>query len=541
MKRLTSLLLILCLVLLLLPATLAVAAESDLVPYAVEGGNIYFDPTTGTVVSCDEAITRAVIPSQIGGVTVKALRNCSFWLRSETPVLESVVLPDTLESIGSECFRGQSALTEITIPSGITTIEFGTFQACTGLKTVSLPTTLRTIEYIAFYGCTSLEEITLPEGLEEISDFVFYGCTSLSSLNIPGSVYEVGSELLVNTPYEQDPANWVGGGLYLDNWLLCADSDREELTVRLGTRGIASNLVYRGSQIKTVHLPEGLKYISSNCFDNSDLSTLTIPSTVERIGERSFRYFMYPTRLTLYFKGDAPITGRDQFISSITSSIFGNGGHRPVVIYRSADSTGWEQESLEGCTFMDWDSPCKKFTDLSSDQWYYGAVSAMIDRGLMNGMNDTSFAPNRTMTRAMLVTVLWRYSGSPEGYESTFTDVEDTQWYAKAVAWAAETGIVNGVGNNRFSPDGLITREQLVTMFYRFATINGMDTSLRTNPLPFPDAESVSTYAQEPISWAVATGLLNGIAKNGVVTLSPQGNATRAQVCAILQRYLEQQ
>ncbi len=537
MKRLTSLPLILCLVLLLLPATLAVAAESDLVPYAVEGGNIYFDPTTGTVVSCDETVTRAVIPSQIGGVAVKALRQSSFWLLSETPVLESVVLPDSLESIGSECFRGQSALTEITIPSGITTIEFGTFQACTGLKTVSLPTTLRTIEYMAFYGCTSLEEITLPEGLEEISDFVFYGCTSLSSLNIPTTVYNVGSELLVNTPYEQNPANWVGGGLYLGNWILCADRDREELTVRLGTRGIASNLVNKGSNIKTVHLPEGLKYISSYCFDSSDLSTLTIPSTVERIGERSFRYFSYPTRLTLYFKGDAPITGRDQFVSSI----YGKDGHRPVVIYRSADSTGWEQEPLEGCTFMDWDSPCKKFTDLSSDQWYYGAVSAMIDRGLMNGMNDTLFAPNKTMTRAMLVTVLWRYSGAPEGYENIFTDVEDTQWYAKAVAWAAENGIVNGVGDNRFNPDGLITREQLVTMFYRFATMTGMDASLRTDLVAFPDAESVSTYAQEPISWAVATGLLNGIAKNGVVTLSPQDNATRAQVCAILQRYLEQQ
>ncbi len=539
MKRIISLFLILCLVLTLsTPLTFLVSAkESNLIPYAVEGGNIYFDPATGTVVDCDETVTRAVIPSEINGVTVKALGQSAFWFNLDGDTLKSVELPDTLESIGSECFRYQAGLTEITIPSGVTTIEWETFFGCEGLKKVVLPDTLKTIEYQAFYLCTSLEEIHLPEGLEVLEDGCFAACSALNTPNIPNSVIEVGISVLSGTAYAQDSANWIGGGLYLDNWLLQVDQNKEELTVRLGTQGLAGNLAHSHSALKRIYLPEGLKYISSNCFDTASITSLIIPSTVERIGERSFRYDQHPTLLSLYFKGNAPLMERDQF-SSISSRIEGN---RPVNIYRSANSTGWDQETLDGCTFVNWDSPCGKLADIAPNQWHYGAVSAMVDRGLMNGMSDTLFAPNKTMTRAMLVTVLWRYSGSPEGAENTFTDVADDQWYTQAVTWAAENGIVNGVGDNRFNPNGLITREQLVVMIHRFATFNGMDPEARNDLADFTDADKVSSYAQDAVQWAVATGLLNGVEEDGVITLRPQGNATRAQVCAILQRYLEQQ
>ena len=537
MKRMVSILLIFCLVLALgLPLQAQVKAEeSDLVPYAVEGGNIYFDPTTGTVKSCDDTVTAAVIPSHINGVAVKALGDFAFMSGIPVDTLKSVILPEGLESIGSECFSNQNGLTEIVIPEGVTEIQWQTFFCCEGLKKISLPSSLRSIEYFAFYKCTSLEEIVLPEGLETLGDECFWCCSALKRINIPSTVTEVGAYLLEETAFAQDPANWIGGGLYLDGWLLQADQNREELTVCLGTRGLAGGIAHNSTLLKKIHLPEGLKYISSHCFDGSDISSLIIPSTVEHIGERSFRYLKYPTALSLYFKGNAPVMDREQF----KSMVYGEEKARTVVIYRNANSTGWDQECLKDCSFENWESPCTKLSDIAPNQWHYGAVSAMVDRGFMNGVSDTTFAPNKAMTRAMLVTVLWRYSGSPEGAKNSFADVPEGQWYTQAVAWAADLGIVNGVGDNRFNPNGMITREQLVCMIYRFAALNGLNTEARMELSGFSDAGKVSGYAKDAVQWAVAEGLLNGVKEGGALTLNPQGQATRAQVCAILQRYLE--
>ncbi len=537
MKRIISILLIFCLTLAFSSPLLvtAKAENADRVPYAVEGGNIYFDPTTGTVVACDDTVTRAVIPSEINGVTVKALGNYAFMSGIPVDTLKAVELPEGLESIGSECFYYQAGLTEIVIPEGVTTIGFQAFFGCEGLKKVSLPSTLRSLGYLCFGVCTSLEELVLPEGLETLGEQCFYRCYALNKLNIPSTVTEIGGFILADTAYEQNPDNWVGGGLYLDNWLLQAKQDREALTVRLGTRGLAGVIAHEGTNIKQIYLPEGLKYISSHCFDGSNITSMVIPSTVEHIGERAFRYFSYASPLSLYFKGNAPVMDRQQF----ASMVYGQNDPRTVNIYRNANSTGWDQETLKECTFIDWDSPFFKMTDMAPNQWHYGAVSAMVDRGLMNGMSDTLFGPDKPMTRAMLVTVLWRYSGSPKGAENGFADIAQGLWYTDAVAWAAEKGIVNGVGDNRFDPEGMITREQLVTIIYRFATGSGVNTEARANLATYPDAEKVSTYALDAVQWAVAEGLLNGVQNSGITTLQPQGNATRAQVCAILQRYLE--
>ena len=141
------------------------------------------------------------------------------------------------------------------------------------------------------------------------------------------------------------------------------------------------------------------------------------------------------------------------------------------------------------------------------------------------------------MTRAMLVTVLWRYEGQPKGYQNTFTDVnaKNGGWYIDAVAWAAANGVVNGVGNGRFDPEGKITREQMATILFRYAQKKGIDTSKRGSLGGFSDAERVSVYAKDALQWAVGEGIING--SDG--KLLPQGSATRAQVATILMRYIE--
>lgn len=135
------------------------------------------------------------------------------------------------------------------------------------------------------------------------------------------------------------------------------------------------------------------------------------------------------------------------------------------------------------------------------------------------------------MTRAMLVTVLWRSAGSPNEGTNGFTDVPADQWYTQAVAWAAQNGIVNGVGSNKFDPDAKITREQLAAVLYRYAGKVGMDVTARADLKLFPDAGSVSAYATDALSWCVANGIVNGTLEHGTAYLDPQGSATRAQVC----------
>ena len=143
------------------------------------------------------------------------------------------------------------------------------------------------------------------------------------------------------------------------------------------------------------------------------------------------------------------------------------------------------------------------------------------------------------MTRAMLVTVLWRYAGSPAEGSNTFADVPDGQWYTKAVAWAAVKGVVGGVGFGKFDPDGSITRDQMAAILYRYAGSVQADTSKRGDFSAFADAGAVSGWAKEALSWAVAEQIIGGSTENGKLILNPAGNATRAQVSAILMRFIE--
>ena len=179
-------------------------------------------------------------------------------------------------------------------------------------------------------------------------------------------------------------------------------------------------------------------------------------------------------------------------------------------------------------------SAANDFTDVPQNAWFADAVNYAVRNGLMNGVGNGRFDPNGSMTRAMLVTVLWRYEGSPEEGVNGFTDVPDGQWFTKAVAWAAENGIVGGIGGGKFDPNGNVTREQMAAILFRYADQKDIDTSERAT-LNFPDAAKVSAWATDAIAWTVAEGIIGG--SDGM--LLPQGNATRAQVSTILMRFIE--
>lgn len=180
------------------------------------------------------------------------------------------------------------------------------------------------------------------------------------------------------------------------------------------------------------------------------------------------------------------------------------------------------------------DCGCGALFDLSEDAWYHEYVHEVLNMGLMSGVSKCRFSPEGSMTRAMVVTVLYRYNYEPETAGSSFSDVGTGQWYTNAVSWAAESGIVGGVGSNRFDPNGNVTREQLAAILYRYTAFMDNDCSASADLSSFPDAGNVSPWAVEAMRWAVAEGLINGSEGK----LLPQGNATRTQVAAILIRYI---
>lgn len=180
--------------------------------------------------------------------------------------------------------------------------------------------------------------------------------------------------------------------------------------------------------------------------------------------------------------------------------------------------------------------PKLPFTDVSTSDWFYSDVMFVYENGLFSGTDSRSFSPNASMTRAMLVTVLYRLEGEPAGTgSSSFSDVSSGSYYEKAVAWAAANGIVTGTGSTSFSPDAKVTREQLAAILYRYAQYKKLDTDAGAKLDSFSDAGNVSGYASEALSWAVSEGLINGASGR----LMPKGDATRAQVAAILHRFVE--
>lgn len=174
------------------------------------------------------------------------------------------------------------------------------------------------------------------------------------------------------------------------------------------------------------------------------------------------------------------------------------------------------------------------FVDVAAEEWYGEAVAAVYARGLMTGTAEDTFAPELAASRGMVVSILHRLAGSPTVNAEVFEDVAADDWYGQAVAWAASEGIASGTSAETFSPNAAVTREQLAALLCNFAAQQGMDTTARSDLSSFNDAATVSDWAQNTVSWAHAEGLLAG---TSATTLSPQGEATRAQLAAMLVRF----
>ena len=176
------------------------------------------------------------------------------------------------------------------------------------------------------------------------------------------------------------------------------------------------------------------------------------------------------------------------------------------------------------------------FQDVKSGIWYYDAIAYVFEKGLMNGTSGDTFQPDAALTRAQICQILYNMESTPQTDSNNFTDVSSSEWYYQAVNWAADHSIVSGVGDEKFQPDGLLTREQMMTIIYRYAEYKDYDVSDSVSLSDFTDADAVSDWAETAMKWAVGAGIITGATDTTIV---PAGTATRAQAATILMRFCE--
>ena len=499
------------------------------------------------------------IPQGVTSISFGAFSGCSG--------LTNVTIPDNVTSIGGYVFQSCSSLERIVIPAHLTEIPSETFWGCTNLKSVTLPDGIRGISGDAFRDCVSLEHITLPDSMWRIGGSAFRGCSSLKSIELPDSV------------------------TYISESTFQGCSSLTEIRIPDEVRTIGKSAFQGCSSLQHATLSRGLQEIGESAFEGcGQLQRIIIPDQVTSIG--AYAFYNCKALKAAGFAGDAPelgtrafwMDGEDAAVSAIPGlalSYIAGKENWTTPSYSGYPTTLWDCKvfshwyldtvteptcTAEGYTahtcaacgdrYRDQIVPAlghqyangfcircgaqdsSQFSDVSANAWYASAVQYAVEHGLMAGVGNGRFGPEEPMTRAMLVTVLWRYAGRPEAGKNPFTDVPAGQWYTEAVTWAAENGVVSGVGNGRFAPNGNITREQMASILFRYAKLTGLDTSKRGELAGFPDEGQVSSWAREALSWAVGEGIISGTAEGGRTILKPQGNATRAQVASILMRFI---
>jgi hypothetical protein len=255
---------------------------------------------------------------------------------------------------------------------------------------------------------------------------------------------------------------------------------------------------------------------------------VTIGDNVNTIGGGAFAWSTALTSVT--FLGDAP--------ASVGESIFYYDTATTVYAYKG--TSGWPVDGYwqeRPLVMLDPPEGAAAMKDVPADAWFAEAVNYVVVRDLFNGKSQMIFGPDEAMTRAQLVTVLWRFAGSPN-HENVrtcpFTDCKLNSWYTAAVNWAFENQIINGVGENLFAPENNISREQIVTILYRYAMKDKIREGESAELTDFVDGDTVSPWAEEAMKWAVAVGLIQG---NSDSEINPRGYATRAQVATMIMRF----
>ena len=434
--------------------------------------------------------------------------------------LTNMAIPDSVTSIGSFVFAKCSGLTgALTIPENVTRIGDGAFYECSGLSgTLTIPAGITSIGSSVFYNCSGLTgALTIPAGVTSAGNYAFAGCSGLTgALMIPDSVTTIGDHAF-------NGCSGLSGALTIPDSVTNIGihafqhcSSLTSIAISNRVTGIGDGTFYGCSSLTSIEIPNSVTTIGGSVFLYcSSLTTVTIPDSVTSIGGSTF----HNTALRTVYYGGTQAQWNALMPNTDLADMY------DATIYCSDGSITYAPTPRT--------TTASPYSDVPLDAWYAAAVLYCRDHGLMSGVDATRFSPGAGMTRAMLVTVLHRLAGSPEAPAASFRDVPAASWYAPAISWAVQKGVAGGYGDGRFGPDDPVTRQQAAALLWRFA---GEPDALRQSA--FSDREAVDSYAQEAVDWAHAAGILNGM---GDGRFTPGGSATRAQTAAILMNYLRSQ
>ena len=533
-------------------------------------------------------LTSIMIPDSVTDIGARAFMYCTH--------LNSITIPDSVTNIGGAAFKNCTQLTSITIPESITRLKGWTFQNCTRLIDITLPKSLQNIYSYEFSGCIGLTDMKLPINLRTISDFAFEDCTALKWISIPASVYRIekysfqncknlkdiffrGSSNQWNSVDKNkysgisDVAVHYGSGFcgknltYIvdenDHLIITGSGDMYDydlryltwiptltsVTIEEGATSIGECAFRDCTALTSITIPNSVTTIGRDAFwDCDSLTSITIPNSVTTIGPNAFWDCDSLTSITI--PNSVTTIGPDAFeycdsltsiiipasVTSIGSSAFSGCTALTDVYYESTEED-WNKKNLydfgKNVTihFIDINLP---FKDVFTDDWYYSVAKECYETGLINGTSATTFSPMQEMTRAMVVTILWRMEGQPKvDFNNKFSDVSSKQWYATSISWAEKAGVVHGYGDGTFKPDAAVTREQVAVMLANYATYKGVYVPGTKKLNTYPDGSQVSNWAQAGMKWALTNGIVSG---NGAGYLNPKKSATRAEGAAMLLR-----
>lgn len=504
----------------------------------------------------------------------------------QTDVLD---IPGSIEFMDQCAFAGNRYKT-INVGEGITYLSYYSLYGNKEAKEINLPSTLKRVEESALYDCRNAK-INLPDSLEYIGKSAFAGDLDGETIHLPENLQYLGDTAFGTQMYTADYSSkyWVGPTtIYLNGSLSNIGArvfrpDAKVIAVLNSQRNKVAGFTDL-NELPTV-IWDGktdIGYNDGSCIPEG--VTVTLRGNVTIDGKLCIEgKLIVPHDAKLTITKDAVILGEDNIVyegckhehvkENIVPATCTEDGSKTVVCEDCGETLSTEVIPATGHSFGDWtvtkeatcfedgeetrtcsvcqavetrpifansdNCPFKAFSDLDAKAWYHEGVDYALTNGLMNGVGGGKFEPDGQLTRAQLVTVLYRAAGEPDTGKQVnpFTDVADDTWYTKAVIWAANNGIVNGVAKNTFAPDDSIPREQIAAMLYRYA---GAEAAKEDKLSAFPDAAKVSDWAKEALNWAVASGLINGVADaNGTANLEPQATATRAQIATILMRWLE--
>ena len=470
-----------------------------------------------------ENLTDINIPDNLTYIGDAAFHGCSS--------LSGIVIPDSVTAIYDYTFEECTSLSNIDIPDGITAIGNRAFYNCDSLTSIQLPDSVTSIGYEAFYDCDSLTSIDLPDGITGIERFTFEHCDNLLSVDLPDSLNYILVDAfsycfsLTNivipasvTFIDEDAFSscFSLNGIHVDeNNPNYSSDDRGVLFDKEKTRLIQAPGAIQGSYT----VPSGVTSIVNHAFYCcDDLISIEIPGSVTYIGYWAF--FTCTGLSSIRFVGDPPEFDSSAFAALATTA------------YYPADNPTWTEDVMQDyggkITWVPY-TP-NPFTDVPAGAFYEIPVLWAVENGITTGATENSFDPNGTCLRAHVVTFLWRAEGKPEPAhtDSNFTDVKSSDFFYKPVLWAVAKGITNGISATQFGSYGVCNRAAVVTFLWRAA---GQPEPSSTDN-PFVDVKE-SDFFYKAVLWAVENEITNGI---NATDFGPTASCNRAQVVTFLYR-----